>query len=142
MQTFLPYQDFQKSLACLDNKRLGKQRVEALQILNTLTGKSNGWKNHPAVRMWRGYIPQLAYYHNLAIWEWESRGFKNNMKTITHGELHDIGVPSLLEYAVLPIWLTPEFCSSHRSNLLRKDYAFYSQYGWTEPIDLPYIWPV
>lgn len=33
MQTFLPYPEFIKSAQCLDNKRLGKQRVEAKQIL-------------------------------------------------------------------------------------------------------------
>ena len=38
MQTFLPYSDFEQSLSCLDNKRLGKQRVESMQILNILTG--------------------------------------------------------------------------------------------------------
>jgi hypothetical protein len=32
MQTFLPYPDFRESLESLDNKRLGKQRVEALQL--------------------------------------------------------------------------------------------------------------
>lgn len=36
MNTFLPYADFQKSAQCLDNKRLGKQRVEAWQIYLTL----------------------------------------------------------------------------------------------------------
>lgn len=36
MQTFLPYPDFKKSASCLDNKRLGKQRVEAWQIYSTL----------------------------------------------------------------------------------------------------------
>jgi hypothetical protein len=36
MQTFLPYPDFAKSAAVLDNKRLGKQRVECLQILTAL----------------------------------------------------------------------------------------------------------
>jgi hypothetical protein len=36
MQTFMPYSDFEKTARCLDNKRLGKQRVEAWQILNTL----------------------------------------------------------------------------------------------------------
>ena len=55
MQTFLPYPDFQKTAQCLDNKRLGKQRVEARQIISTLEGKSNGWRNHPAVKMWKGY---------------------------------------------------------------------------------------
>jgi hypothetical protein len=28
------------------------------------------------------------------------------------------------------------------SNLIRKNPQHYSQYGWTEPQDLPYIWPV
>lgn len=36
MQTFLPYPDFVKSAKCLDNKRLGKQRVEAWTIYRTL----------------------------------------------------------------------------------------------------------
>lgn len=36
MQTFMPYSDFEKVAQCLDNKRLGKQRVEALQIYNVL----------------------------------------------------------------------------------------------------------
>jgi len=33
MQTFLPYPDFAASSAVLDDRRLGKQRVEALQIV-------------------------------------------------------------------------------------------------------------
>ena len=33
-----------------------------------------------------------------------------------------------------------DFHSSHRSNLLRKDFKYYSQFGWEEPINLPYIW--
>jgi hypothetical protein len=32
MQTFLPYKIFMKSLECLEDKRLGKQKVEAKQI--------------------------------------------------------------------------------------------------------------
>ena len=36
MQTFLPYEDFTKTAQCLDYKRLGKQRVEAYQILRIL----------------------------------------------------------------------------------------------------------
>jgi len=147
MQTFLPYQDFKKSLDCLDNKRLGKQRVEALQILNTLTGKSQGWKNHPAVKMWRGYEVALEYYKNLAIQEWEDRGFNNSMWR-TFEFVSDMCLicghnPRIdTDYAVsIPHWLTPEFCSSHRSSLLRKDPIWYGQFGWTEPNNLPYIWP-
>jgi len=43
---------------------------------------------------------------------------------------------------VHPAWLgTDTFHASHRSNLLRKDPDYYGQWGWTEPSDLPYIWP-
>ena len=45
MQTFLPYPSMGQSVRCLDYRRLGKQRVEALQILNALDGKSKGWTN-------------------------------------------------------------------------------------------------
>lgn len=142
MQTFLPYQDFQKSLACLDYKRLGKQRVEALQILNTLTGKSQGWKNHPAVRMWRHYETALEVYKNVAISVWAGKGYNNSMP-LTYNYSSPIMLAMAMEncFTYLP-WTTPKFCSSHRSNLLRKDYVFYSKYGWTEPTNLPYIWPV
>ena len=33
MQTFLPYADFAQSAKALDPKRLGKQRVETIQIV-------------------------------------------------------------------------------------------------------------
>lgn len=36
MQTFLPFSDFKKSAESLDYRRLGKQRVECLQILAAL----------------------------------------------------------------------------------------------------------
>lgn len=40
MQTFLPYPDFKKSLQALDYRRLGKQRVEAYQIIRFLKATS------------------------------------------------------------------------------------------------------
>lgn len=131
MQTFLPYSDFRKSLQSLDFRRLGKQRVEAMEIYDTITGKSNGWSNHPIVKMWRGYSDALALYHNIAIEEWVKRGYKNNMRLI---EFHNV---------VMPPWIgRAEFHASHRSNLLRKDYTFYSKYGWNESPDMPYVWYV
>lgn len=38
MQTFLPYKDFKKSAQALDRQRLGKQRVETMQLMTALTG--------------------------------------------------------------------------------------------------------
>lgn len=136
MQTFLPYQSFTKSLTCLDNKRLGKQRVEAMQILHALEpGSQSRWRNHPAVKMWNGYEDSLKVYHDLAIATWIMRGFNNSMK-------YKFTPKELLENCnIKPDWLTSEFCSAHRSNLLRKDFAFYSKYGWIEDTNQEYIWP-
>lgn len=131
MQTFLPYPSIIKSLRCLDNKRLGKQRVETLQILRALCGITKGWQNHPATRMWRDYEGALTMYYNQTLFEWERRGFQNNMERI-----RDIREP------LLPPWFGDlDFHAAHRSNLLRKDFAYYCQFHWQEPLDLPYIWP-
>ncbi|MFL6108162.1 MAG: pyrimidine dimer DNA glycosylase/endonuclease V [Marmoricola sp.] len=49
MQTFLPYADFEKSARALDTKRLGKQRVETIQVVRALTWEGYGWRSPPAV---------------------------------------------------------------------------------------------
>lgn len=140
MQTFLPYKSFIKSASVLDNKRLGKQRVEVLQILKTLTGESKGWQNHPAVKMWKGYEGALAYYGYVVCQEWKSRGFKDSCEE----KIKDLAVRSFnYESGSFPEWLGNEdFHNSHKSNLLRKDKEFYSKYEWNITDDLPYIWPV
>ncbi|WP_253907481.1 MSMEG_6728 family protein, partial [Arthrobacter sp. 35/47] len=74
MQTFLPYPDFAASAAVLDQARLGKQRVETLQILRALVLPDYGWRNHPATRMWMGYVPALTVYGLAMVSEWVSRG--------------------------------------------------------------------
>ena len=130
MQTFLPYPDFKTSAQCLDWRRLGKQRIEAMQILRALENHNYGWQNHPAVNMWRGFEAMLAVYHNTIIEEWISRGYRNSMKII---------VPNIAP--ISPSWLgNPDFHASHRSNLLRKDPEHYAQFGWTESDNLPYVW--
>lgn len=132
MQTFLPLADIGLSVKVLDSKRLGKQRVEALQILNTLEGRSQGWRHHPAVKMWVGYEWALRCYHNQCIQEWLSRGYSNNMPL-----MEEIGgCPDM------PPWFGDDsFHASHRSNLLRKDPVFYGKYGWSEDPLMPYVWP-
>jgi hypothetical protein len=135
LQTFLPYPNFSESAACLDWRRLGKQRVEAYQIVNVLTkGTTGGWKNHPAVRMWRGHEDFLKLYTNAMIREWIYRGYKNNMLMYIEKRIINPAIPK---------WFGNEsFHASHRSNLLRKDKEYYGQFGWTEPSDLPYVWPI
>ena len=134
MNTFMPYPTLVRSVQCLDMKRLCKQRVEALQIFRIVTGitPNSGWKHHPAVKMWMGYPGPIAHYMNLCIQEWIHRGYKNTMT------LHPLDV-YIMKY---PWWLgNKAFHASHRSNLLRKNPVWYSQFGWTDPDNLPYIWP-
>jgi len=133
MQTFLPYADFQKSVEVLDYRRLGKQRVESFQVLNVLLNrtKTTGWRNHPVTLMWTGYESALKLYQNTTIREWVRRGYNNNM---SYEEIE----PSSI---IMPTWFgNNEFHRSHRSNLLRKDFGYYSQY-FDEAIDLEYYWP-
>ena len=137
MQTFLPYPSFVESAKVLDNKRLGKQRVEAYQILRVLEGKSKGWQNHPVVLMWRGYETLLSYYGYRVCQEWMDRGFKDTLQP--KFEEYSRNHP---ETSAWPNWLRNEkFHTSHRSNLLRKDPKHYGQFGWIEKNDLPYYWP-
>ena len=129
MNTFLPYANFRLSLKCLDNKRLGKQRVEAFQILKAIYLDRYGWQQHPCKRMWMQYPDALTEYMNTAIDVWMERGFKNSMR-----KCHVMGV-------VYPSWLgLPKFHDSHKSNLLRKDSVHYGKYGWTVSDSLPYYW--
>ncbi len=145
MQTFLPYPDFRKSAQCLDNKRLGKQRVEILQILQTLLKKKKrikkiGWKNHPAVLQWKSYEMTLIKYGFVVCDEWIKRGFKDTVRW----KLLDISRNFKESAFRFPFswWGNDKYHSSHRSNLLRKNFKFYSQYGWSESADIPYYWPV
>ena len=75
VQTFLPYADFRRTAEALDSPRLGKQRVETLQILRALELPEYGWGNHPAVRMWRGYTPALVCYGLTCVEVWRERGY-------------------------------------------------------------------
>ena len=130
MQTFLPYESFRKSAKVLDWRRLGKQRVEGMQIINAIENpKKQGWQNHPCTVMWRPYVPALKHYTNIVIMEWIRRGYNNNMK------MYDVN------NMVKPHWIgKEELHSSHRANLLRKDYEYYSQFKWKENSESPYVW--
>lgn len=139
MQTFLPYPDFDQSASCLDRQRLGKQRVETKQILLALLGKSKGWVNHPATKMWRGHEIALAIYGIAMCEEWKRRGYKDNLQPFFEDFIKAEASRRSLRP---PSWLgRADVHASHRSNLLRKDPEFYAFGGWTEPGDLPYVWP-
>jgi len=149
MNTFVPYPDIDESIACLDWRRLGKQRVEAFQCLCALqdpwalrqryirTGKSDpyiGWVNHPAVKMWLGYTMGLKAYYNATIAEWVGRGYNNTMAFAPLG--NEVNLPSW--------WGDDRVHASHRGRLMAKDAEWYSRFWDDSPISESdgYFWPV
>jgi hypothetical protein len=132
MQTFLPSPDFALSAKLLDYKRLGKQRVEAAQILKAITDSSYGWQSHPAVNQWRPFPDALKAYYNAIVKEWIDRGYVNNMP-------YPLPVPHSYPK---PPWLgSPSYHLSHQSNLIRKDPEHYAHLFPGITATLPYVWP-
>ena len=148
MQTFLPYADFERSARALDPKRLGKQRVECIQVVRGLTVEGYGWRHHPAVKMWRGYVEALGRYAVTCCEVWVELGFGDTCAATVAEDLARADVTrirtqeQLARAGALPPWLgDEEFHRSHRSSLLRKDPDFYRARFSDVPDDLPYVWP-
>lgn len=143
MQTFLPYASFARSARMLDPRRLGKQRVEVLQILRALEVEDYGWQRHPAVLMWRGYTEALVSYGVAIVTEWTRRGFRDAcLASIAEFAPRARSQRELADAGALPPWLGARALHrSHRSALVRKDPAYYRPLFPGVPDDLPYVWP-
>jgi hypothetical protein len=149
VQTFLPYPSFARSAAVLDDRRLGKQRVEALQVVRALTWATYGWKHHPAVRMWQGSVESLGRYGYLICREWVGRGFADTCAVSIATDLADAGVTTVRTEAelaaagALPAWLGDDRVHrSHQAALRRKDPEHYGPLFPDVDPDQPYHWPV
>ncbi|UMG93483.1 MSMEG_6728 family protein [Nocardioides sp. TF02-7] len=149
MQTFLPYADFERSARSLDPKRLGKQRVETIQVVRALTRPGYGWANHPAALMWKGFEEALGRYGFTCCAVWTERGFGDTCAATIAADLRAAGVTAvrsqeeLAAAGALPPWLgDEELHRSHRSALVRKDPDHYRPLFPDVPDHLPYVWPV
>jgi hypothetical protein len=146
MQTFLPYADFERTATVLDGRRLGKQRVEVLQICNALHKERGGWVNHPVTRMWRGYEPALVAYGLAIVRAWTAQGKADTVGEKLLPHLH--GEPErtqneLADLGMLPSWIGREdIHRAYRSALVRKDPDFYRPLFPDVVADLEYVWPV
>ncbi len=149
MQTFLPYPDFLASARLLDQKRLGKQRVETIQVLRGLTVPTYGWRHHPAVKMWTGYEEALVRYGLDMCAVWCATGRADTCATTLTVDLAAAGGARVIRTQQelagagdLPPWLGDAALHlSHRSALLRKDPGVYRPLFGDIPDDLPYVWP-
>jgi hypothetical protein len=149
VQTFLPYPDFAATAAVLDRRRLGKQRVEALQVLRGLIVPGYGWRHHPAVRMWTGYEEALVRYGLEICRRWTDGGRRDTCAASLTADfaLHHPGaaVRSQTELGAagaLPSWLgDPAFHLSHQSALVTRAPDHYRPLFPDAPAGLPYVWP-
>jgi hypothetical protein len=169
MQTFLPYKSFKDSARCLDNKRLGKQRVEALQLLKTL--KQGEWtcmNCHIPVTHFNPYktghhcyycespLKRTPWYNHPACKMWKGHErllaiyaiwcikewTDRGYKDTCEEKINNLAIEFPMETTEHPSWLgNTEFHKSHQSNLLRKNSEHYEQFFQDVPSDLPYIWP-
>lgn len=147
MQTFLPYSGFAATAAVLDPRRLGKQRVEALQVLRAITVPGYGWRHHPVAKMWAGYPEAVVCYGLAMCATWQRAGRADTVAATLRDEFGAPArdQPALARVGELPPWLGWEpLHRSHQSALLRKDPDFYRhRFGAAAPpADLPYVWPV
>jgi hypothetical protein len=134
VNTFCVSKDVDVCAKALDWRRLGKQRVEAKQIYDVVTGVKTGWRNHPACKMWMGYPDALAIYCNAMISEWIRRGYKNNMPMLpTSKPVDEVEFPAWFGWSPVVF--------SHMASLNRKDPVFYTFDIPEEYARLGYVWP-
>jgi hypothetical protein len=149
MQTFLPCADFDASAAVLDVRRLGKQRVEVIQVLRALTVPGYGWRHHPAAAMWAGYEEALVRYGLQVCAHWCRGGRADTCAATLVTDLGaTVGIAAVRSQAgldaagELPPWLGDEpFHRSHQAALVKKDPDHYRPLFPDVPDDLPYVWP-
>jgi hypothetical protein len=149
VQTFLPYAGFHDTAAVLDPLRLGKQRVEAIQVLRALTVAGYGWRHHPAAAMWAGYEEALVRYGLEICAVWCATGRQDTCQVTLRQDLRQATgadvvrtQEDLARAGELPPWLgEADFHHSHRSALVRKNPEHYRPFFPDTPDDLPYVWP-
>jgi len=134
---FHPFGSAEESVSSLDNARLGKQRLEAKQIILNIEaaerGEKRGFTSHPASRAYEGHLNYLKYYYNLTLEEWARRGMKNTM------------APFEVESPVEVPWFAecvPRMMAD-RAALIRKYPAWYLPiFGPVDPLymELGYLW--
>ena len=140
MQIFLAHSNFSKNAKILDKKRLFKQLVECRQVLATMGEpilKNDGSPmkashvHHPIHKMWSGYAECLKDYHNAILMECLDRGIKTIIQPL-QVDKRKMKIP--------PFIGSRKFHNSHKSNLLRKNPEWYSQFKWNVKSDIPYFW--
>ena len=117
MQLFLPHADFKKSARDLDVRRLGKQRLEILELITFRR------PNHPCARAWRGHEYQAAIFGLAVCDEWIRRGYKDTQRDKIREAMKE-----LLYQPLYPSWFgKKQIHDIYKGRLISKSPDFYSQ---------------
>lgn len=111
----------------LDPRRLWKQILEVNQIISTISGISDAWKNHPCVIQYQWSLTWLEDYRNTLIHFREGNIRRAELSSI-RGELHK------------PNFHTPEFLDQMKRRLYTKDPSFYSKWSYLGKSDENWYW--
>ncbi len=137
MQTFLPSSNPAVAARILDSKRLNKQILECYQILNVLSGQSptGGWRNHPAVLMWKGFERGLWQYVQAMIDEARKRGIRTENNESNLNNLKDKCWDNWGETPPL-FWSDStklmRVTTTHKANLFDKDPLYYAKFAYAK----------
>ena len=151
MQTFLPSANMCESARLLDSKRLNKQILEAYQILKVLSINGSGWRNHPAVLMWKNSEQSLYTYALAMAEEAGIRHIKTdknlaNLETLKSEYLNSWGENT-------PSWFNSteikRITTTHKARLFVKNPVYYARFAasvdseYNKPccVGCNYYWP-
>lgn len=139
--TLLPFPNFKKTAAALDDDTLSKQRCDILRLLHHLVGKdAYGTAPPPAslCAMWRGNEYWLAMFGLACCSEWRQRGKADSILNVFR-----VFVSAAPEVPP-PHWLgDKKLHDSHKSALIRRNNRYYRmRFRWeTIPDNIPIYWP-
>lgn len=100
----------------LDRRRMNKQVIEAEQIIKSIDGLSQSWKNHPIYLMYREHRKWLHYY-------------KCCMKYYLKGLYYCAKYWSDKADEITPPFISDEMVIQHRKRLYTKSPELYPQFA-------------
>ena len=117
MNVFIPHT---KPIDCAlilskDSKRFWKQILEGHQILDAISGRKQGWKNHPVVKMYSKNYDWLDNYIKC-------------LESFREGNLESAEFYSNAADNVRPDFITKELCDQHKRRLFTKNDKIYSEF--------------
>lgn len=115
MQVFIVGTPLETAMA-LDKRRLNKQIVECMQILDALNG-AKAWSNHPCVLQYRDYYKWLELYMCI-------------LTAYRNGEGDALSFEAQIKRLPQPPFHTQEYFNQMKRRLYTKDPVHYAQWAY------------